>query len=100
MRAEGGRMNQNPCSSFLLPPCILSGEGAMTRPAHRSARISADLPAAPTAPVAGPGVPAEPAPPTRPVPAARLGWGWRLALFLWLTSFLGLLLYDILDVVF
>jgi hypothetical protein len=30
----------------------------------------------------------------------RLHWGWHLALFLWVTSFAFLLLYDVLAFVF
>jgi hypothetical protein len=47
-----------------------------------------------------PAAPQAEAPPAAPVspsaPPPRLGWGWRLVLFLWITSFVSLLLYEFL----
>jgi hypothetical protein len=65
----------------------------MTRPAPRhSSQVQPEKPAPPPPPAEGP-------PPGEGAPAAapRLHWGWRLALFLWFTSFLFLLLYDVLS---
>src|SRR5262249_54432865 len=62
----------------------------MTRPAHR-----------PPSPVQTGPTPA-PAPPalaeeTAPPPAARRAWGWRVALFLWGSSFRFLFVYAVLS---
>jgi hypothetical protein len=66
-------------------------------PPRRSAQVQPEKPAPPAPP------PAEGPPPGEgPPPAAapRLHWGWRLALFLWVTSFLFLMLYDVLAFAF
>ncbi len=61
------------------------------RPPQRSTQVQPEKPA-PAVPPAAEGPP-PPAPP-------RLHWGWHLALFLWATSFIFLLLYDVLSGIF
>jgi hypothetical protein len=65
-------------------------------PPRRSSQVQPEKPATPAPPAEGP--PPGEGPP--PAPAPRLHWGWRLALFLWFTSFLFLLLYDVLSGIF
>jgi hypothetical protein len=66
----------------------------MTRPAPRhSSQVQPEKPAPPPPPAEGPS-PGEGTPAPAAVP--RLHWGWRLAMFLWFTSFVFLLLYDVL----
>ncbi len=50
------------------------------------------------APLPAPAAEAAPVRPQdeRPETPARVGWGWRLALFLWAASFVFLFLYEIL----
>ena len=64
-------------------------------PPRRSSQVQPEKPAPPPPPAEGP-------PPGEGAPAAapRLHWGWRLALFLWGTSFVFLLLYDVLAGIF
>ena len=65
----------------------------MNRPPPRpSTQVQSEKPAPPAPPAEGP--------PRDEGPAPRLHWGWRLALFLWFTSFLFLLLYDVLSGIF
>ena len=66
-------------------------------PPRRSSQVQPEKPAPPAPPAEGP-PPEEGPPPPAAVP--RLHWGWRLALFLWVTSFIFLLLYDVLAGVF
>jgi hypothetical protein len=61
-------------------------------PPQRSSQVQPEKPA-PAAP------PVEEKPPA-PAAVPRLHWGWRLALFLWATSFVFLLLYDVLSGLF
>jgi hypothetical protein len=65
-------------------------------PPRRSSQVQPEPPAPPAPPAEAP--PGEG--PTGPAAAPRLHWGWRLALFLWVTSFLFLLLYDLLAFAF
>jgi hypothetical protein len=65
-------------------------------PPRRSSQVQPEKPAPPAPPAEGP--PPGEGPP--PAAAPRLHWGWRLALFLWFTSFLFLLLYDVLSGIF
>lgn len=60
-------------------------------PPRRSSQVQPEKPAPAAVPAEGP-APEE----TLPAAVPRLHWGWRLALFLWATSFLFLLLYDVL----
>jgi hypothetical protein len=76
----------------------------MTKHASRRSHVQADKPAVPAPPAASepaarPDSPLS-APPAATSPAPRLAWGWRLALFLWLTSFVFLLIYELLIALF
>ncbi len=65
------------------------------RPAPRqSSQVQPEKPA-PPASAAAEGPPSGGPPPPGAVP--RLHWGWQLAMFLWVTSFFFLLLYDVLS---
>jgi hypothetical protein len=71
----------------------------MTRPPpRRSSQVQPEKPAPPAPPAAEGPPPGEGPPPPAAVP--RLHWGWHLALFLWVTSFVFLLLYDVLSGIF
>jgi hypothetical protein len=67
-------------------------------PPRRSSQVQPEKPAPPAPPAEGP--PPGEGPPPAPAAAPRLHWGWQLALFLWATSFLFLLLYDVLSGIF
>jgi hypothetical protein len=67
-------------------------------PPRRSSQVQPEKPAPPAPPPAEGAPPGEGPPP--PATAPRLHWGWQLAVFLWVTSFLFLLLYDVLSGVF
>jgi hypothetical protein len=64
------------------------------QPDH-AGNVTKQAPAAPAAqpPLAAPARPREESAPTA---LPKVGWGWRLALFLWAASFVFLFLYEIL----
>jgi len=64
-------------------------------PPRRSSQVQPEKPAPPAQPAAEGPPPGEGPPGPAAVP--RLHWGWRLAMFLWVTSFFFLLLYDVLS---
>jgi hypothetical protein len=71
----------------------------MAKVVRRGPHVQKGTPAPPTAPLAAepgaaPSDAGDPAPPA--AEAARGGWGWGLALFLWATAFGFLLLYELL----
>jgi hypothetical protein len=68
----------------------------MAKAGRRAEQIQAAPPPA-AAPAPAADAPAE-APPEAAAPG-RVGWGWRVVLFLWATSFLFLLVYEVLAAV-
>ena len=70
----------------------------MTR--HASRRPDPAQTARPASPPAAEGVPTANVPVTPSTAPQRVFWGWRLALFIWGTSFLFLLLLEFLSALF
>ena len=65
-----------------------------TRPRRPPGNVTTPIPV--PDPLPGLAAPTQPSARTTEEPPTRVGWGWRLALFLWGASFVFLFLYEIL----